>query len=204
MIPQNILDELYNCMDCSDLKGFEKQVKAYLETTDESTASQSLASFIVTEYRAERADTIAKLMEIIIRCNPNLALINYPENHFFRIVIISGSMDLFDCLTEEAIEPYLENLSNEEYDEYYTKLLHLGANLVTLFADQYQQQIKGLHFNGAFAKDENNPNAVLINQEDYEKMKDIVDKFNTIIGRRDIMKALIMKAGMKLKEGEFK
>lgn len=53
----------------------------------------------------------------------------------------------------------------------------------------------------AFTKDEKNPNAVLINQEDYEKMKDVVDKFNTVIGRRDIMKALIMKAGMKLKQG---
>lgn len=197
MIPQNILDELYNRMDNVDLKGFEQQVKVYLRTTDESTASQDLAELIVTEYRAERADKLAKLMEIIIRCNTNLALINYPENHFFRIVLITGSMDLFECLIEEAIEPHLENSSDEDYREYYTKLLHLGANLVTLFADQYEQQIKGLHYNGSFATDENNPNAVLINKEDYQKITDIVDKFNTITGRRDIMKVLIKKSGMK-------
>ena len=37
MIPQNILDEMYNCLDYADLKGFENQVKKYLKTTDEST-----------------------------------------------------------------------------------------------------------------------------------------------------------------------
>ena len=66
MIPQNILDEMYNCLDYADLKGFENQVKKYLKTTDESTASQGLATFILTEYRSERADTMAKLMEIIL------------------------------------------------------------------------------------------------------------------------------------------
>ncbi len=197
MIPQNILDELYNCIDYADLKGFEKQVKEYLKITDESTASQGLATFIVTEYRAERADTMAKLMEIIIRCNPNLALINYPENHFFRTIMISGSLDLFECYTEEAIEPHLANLSQEEYKEYYNKLLHLGAKLNTVFTDQYEPQIKGIHFNGSFGTDDVNSNIALINLEDYEIMSDIVDKFNTIIGRRDVIKALMTKVGMK-------
>ena len=197
MIPQNILDELYNCLDYADLKGFEKQVKDYIKTTDEKTASQDLATFIVTEYRAERADTMAKLMEIMIRVNPNLALINYPENHFFRIIIISGSMDLFECFTEEAIESNLANSSEEEYKEYYTKLLHLGVKMNTLFSDQYEPQIKGIHFNGSFATDDNNPNVALINHYDYELMNDIVDKFNTIIGRRDVIKALMTKVGMK-------
>ncbi|OYU82526.1 MAG: hypothetical protein CFE24_15265 [Flavobacterium sp. BFFFF2] len=188
---------MYNCLDYADLNGFEKQVKEYLKSTDESSASLGLATFIIKEYRAERADTVAKLMEIIIRCNPALALINYPENHFFRIIMISGSMDLFECLTEEAIEPHLKNSSEEEYIDYYTKLLHLGAKLNTIFSDQYEPQIKGVHFNGRFGTDDSNPNIALINLEDYEMMNDIIDKFNSIIGRRDIIKALMTKVGMK-------
>ena len=197
MIPQNILDEMYNCLDYADLKGFENQVKKYLKTTDESTASQGLATFILTEYRSERADTMAKLMEIILRCNPDLALINYPENHFFRIIMISGSTDLFDCYTEEVIEPHLENASEEEYKAYYTKLLHLGAKLNTIFTEQYQPQLKGIHFNGSFATDDNDSGISLINQEDYNVMIDIVDKYNTIIGRKEVIKALMTKVGMK-------
>lgn len=188
---------MYNCLDYADLKGFENQVKKYLKTTDESTASQGLATFILTEYRSERADTMAKLMEIILRCNPDLALINYPENHFFRIIMISGSTDLFDCYTEEVIEPHLENASEEEYKAYYTKLLHLGAKLNTIFTDQYQPQLKGIHFNGSFATDDNDSGIALINQEDYDVMIDIVDKYNTIIGRKEVIKALMTKVGMK-------
>jgi hypothetical protein len=196
MIPQKILDKLYDCMDCADLIGFEKQVKKYLLTTDEATASQALAMFIVTEYTAARADALAKLMEIIISCNPNLALIKHPENHFFRLCLIRGSMDLFECYMEEAIEPHLENSSQEEYKEYYTKLLHLGAKLNTLFTDQYEPQIKGLHFNGAFSDD--GAGVVNINADDYETMNDIIDKYNTMVGRRDIIKALMTKVGMQL------
>jgi hypothetical protein len=194
MIQQEILDEMYNCLDYADLKGFEVQVLKYLKTTDESTASQELAMFLVNIYTAARADTIAKLMEIIIKCNPELALINYPENHFFRIIMISGSIDLFECFTEEAIEPHLKDASKLEQTVYYTKLLHLGVKLNKMFTDQYQILIKGRDFNGAFGTDENNENVKKINQEDYEIMNDIVDKYNTIIGRINIIKALMAKA----------
>jgi hypothetical protein len=197
MIPQDILDEMYNCLDYADLDGFKEQVKKYLKTTDESTASQALATFIVTEYTASKADAMSKLMEIIIRSNPNLALINYPENHFFRIIMISGSMDLFECYTEEVIEPHLAKSSEKEYKAYYDKLLKLGAKMNTIFSDQYEPQIIGMHFNGPFATDDYNPNVALINQEDYEFMNDIVNKFNTIVGRRDVIKALMTKSGLK-------
>lgn len=198
MIPQNILDQMYNCLDYADLDGFEEQVKKYLKTTDESTASQALATFIVTEYTASKADTMSKLMEIIIRSNPNLALINYPENHFFRIIMISGSMDLFECYTEEAIEPHIAKSSKKEYKAYYDKLLKLGAKMNTIFSDQYEPQIIGIHFNGPFTTDDYNPDVALINQEDYEFMNDIVNKFNTIVGRRDVIKALMTKSGLEL------
>lgn len=196
MIPQEILDEMYNCLDYADLNGFEMEVQTFLNSTDENTASQDLATFILSEYRAERADTMAKLMEIILQCNPNLALINYPENHFFRIVMITGSLDLFECYTEEVIEPFLASATEEAYKEYYTKLLHLGARLNTLFTDQYEPQLKGIHFNGSFATDDMHSNVALVNQEDYEIMCDIIDKYNTIIGRRDVIKALMEKVDM--------
>lgn len=198
MIPQEILDEMYNCLEYANLQGFEEQVNVYLEITDESTASQGLATFIVTEYTASNADTMAMLMEIIIRCNPNLALINYPQNHFFRIIMISGSMDLYECFLKEAVEPHLAKFSEKEYKAYYNKLLKLGAKMNTVFSDQYEPQIIGIHFNGPFATDDYNPNVALINQEDYEFMNDIVNKFNTIVGRRDVIKALMTKSGLEL------
>jgi DNA-binding transcriptional regulator/RsmH inhibitor MraZ len=191
-----IIEEMYDCLDSGNLNCFENQVKNYLEISDINTASRDLATFLVKQYTAARADTISRLMEIIIRCNPTIALINYPENHFFKIVMISGSLDLFECYTEEAIEPHLEDSSEEDYKEYYKKLLHMAAKLNTLYADQYQPQIKGQDFNGAFPNSSDS-RLLSIHPEDFEIMNDLVDKYNTIVGRRDIIKALMTMAGMK-------
>lgn len=106
-------------------------------------------------------------------------------------------MDLFDCYTEEAIEPHLENATEGEYKDYYTKLLHLGAQLNTIFFDQYELQIKGQDFNGAVSNGSES-RLLSIHKEDFEMIDDIVNKYNTIVGRRDILKALMTKAGMKV------
>ena len=195
MISKKIIDKLYDCTDTGDLVGFEMHIREYLKTTDEITASKDLAIFIVNDYTSFKADAMAKLMEVIIRCNPNLALVNFPENHFFRICMVSGSLDLFECFLEEAIEPHLECLDEQEKKEYYTKLLHLGVRLNGIFLDQYSTQIKGVNFNGAFSND--GKGIVKITAEDFEAMDDIVNIYNTMIGRRDIVKVLMTKVGMK-------
>ena len=194
MSKETIIEEMYNCIDYADLKGFKDQVAAYLSICDVSTASQDLATFLITQYTASRADTIAKLLEIIIHTNPEIALVNFPENHFFRIVMISGSTDLLDCYIEEAVEPFLENKTEEEYKSYYEKLLHLGAKLNTLFSDQYSTAIKGMDYNGAFS---NENGKATMHSEDYEIMEDIVNKYNSIVGRRDVIKTLMLNSGMK-------
>ena len=194
MNKESIIEEMYSCIDYADLNGFKEQVEQYLNICDVSTASQDLATFLITQYTASRADTIAKLLEIIIQTNPEIALVNYPENHFFRIVMISGSTDLLDTYLEEAVELYLENKTEEEYKSYYKKLLHLGAKLNTLFSDQYSTQIKGMDYNGAFSSDNGK---VTIHNEDYEIMEDIINKYNTIVGRRDVIKTLMINAGIE-------
>ena len=194
MNEQELIDKMYDCLDYGDLNGFKKVVKQYLSICDETAASQGLATFLVTQYTAARADSIAKLMEIILQCNPNLGLIHYPENSFFKIAMISGSLDLLECLMEEVIEPHLESSSPEEYVEYYTRLLKTAAKLNTVFADQYQKIIKGIDFNGVFNTDERGICA--IHKTDFEMMNDIVDRYNTIVGRRDIIKELMFRAEM--------
>jgi len=196
MKKDKIIKKLYACLDTADMDGFEKYVNKFIDEYDESEVSQELAIFLAKEYTASRADTIALLMELIIRQNPNLALINYPENHFFRVVIITGSIELFECYTEEAIEPHLENASDEDYKAYYTKLLHLAAKLNTLYSDQYEPIIKGINFNGGFPN-ESDDSLLSIHKSDFETMNDTVNLYNIMVGRRNVIKALMDKAGMK-------
>ncbi|MEI6627540.1 MAG: UDP-N-acetylmuramate dehydrogenase, partial [bacterium] len=44
----------------------------------------------------------AKMMEIIIRKRPNLAMLQFPENYLFRVAVLRGSTDLYECYIEEA------------------------------------------------------------------------------------------------------
>ena len=178
---QKIIDRMYDCLDYGNLKGFKYSIEEYLVLCDKVSASQDLATFLVTQYTAARADSIAKLMEIILRCNPNLGLLNFPENSFFKITMIAGSLDLLECLMEEVIEPHLENCNQEEYMRYYTRLLKEEEALNTVFADQYQQIIKGLHFNGIC--NSNDSSVFSIHKEDFEIMNDVVDRYNTIVGQ---------------------
>lgn len=198
MEKEEIIEEMYNCLDYGNLNEFETQINNYLGICDVSTASVDLAMFLVKQYRSVIADSIAKWMEIIFRCNPDLALVNFPFNHFFRIILVTGSLELFECYIEEAIEPHLENLSDEKQKDYYNQLLRFGTELNTLFSDQYHTQVKGRDFNGALDVDDNNEFVVLMHKEDYEIMNEIVDKYNTIVGRRNIIKALLEKSGHEI------
>jgi hypothetical protein len=197
MIQNDTIEEMYNCLESGDLKGFEVLLNIYLKKTKDLIACQELAMFLVNIYNASRSGFVAKLLEIIIRCKPKLAITNYPENHFFKIIMVTGSMEMFECYIEEAIEPHVKNAGKVEQEDYYKKLLELAALLNKMFIDQYETVIKGRNFNGAFASDESNQKIKLIHQEDYEIMNDIVDKYNTIVGRRDIIKVLINKAGLE-------
>ena len=182
MTKEEIIKEMYHCFDAADFTCFEEQVNNYLEICDEKIASEDLATFLLTEYTSAKSDFIAQLMEVVIRCNPNLALINFPENHFFKIAMVSGSMDLFDCYIVDVVEPHLENASEEECKEYYNELLKLGVKMNRLFSDQYQLKIKGFDFNGAFTV---NPDTGIasIHKEDFDIMDDIVNRYNTIVVR---------------------
>ena len=191
-----IIEKMNDCLDYADLKGFEEQVNGYIKSFGVAIACQDLSVFLVKHYTAARADTIAKQLEIIIQCNPELALINYPENQIFRVVMITGSIELFNCYTEKAIEPHLVNASKEERKTYYQKLLQLGVQLNQLFSDQYHSIIKGMDYNGAFSQD-SETGVVSIHGEDYEIMNDTINKFNTIVGRREVITELMTLVGMK-------
>lgn len=44
-----------------------------------------------------------------------------------------------------------------------------------------------MDFNGVFARYEKDNSIALIHQEDFEIMDDVVEKYNSIVGRRDIL-----------------
>lgn len=165
----------------------EKTFENHIDQNDLEEACKDIAEFIYLKYTTFNADSMAGFMEIAIKHKPEIAQLRFPENYLFRLAVIKGSKDLYDCFMEEAVEPYLASKNEEESCDYYTELYSVAFNLNEHFFPQYVPCIKGMDFNGAFGHDDNAPGISQIHTSDYELMNDVVEKYNTIIGRRDII-----------------
>jgi hypothetical protein len=76
------------------------------------------------------------------------------------------------------------------------ELLNTAQTLVDYFFPDYKKCVKGLHYNGSFGVQDYKENVVLMHREDYKIMGDVVEKYNTLIGRRDILKDLNTRVGL--------
>jgi len=187
MEKEAILVEIEDCLIRCDAKNLLLNVEELLKVTTEEDASMELSQQLFTRYNTFRADAIAKLMETIIRKYPNLAMVGFPENYFFRLAIVRGSVDLYECYIEEVIEPFLVGKTEDEITECYLDLYSVAEKLTESFFHHYVRCVKGMDFNGSFSRYEKDNNIALIHQEDFEIMDDVVEKYNTILGRRDIL-----------------
>ena len=190
MNKEKLFKELNECYSGGDLSGIRQNIKRYQKDNADDVVSRDFSEYIYLQFTTFRADSMAGIMQMMIESNSNLALLKFPENYFFRMVVIKGSMDLYECFIEEAVEPFLKDKDEEERGDYYAELYGVASNLSDHFFPQYVPCVKGMDFNGIFGKYENNAAISLINTVDYETLDDVVEKYNTIIGRRDIVKNL--------------
>lgn len=181
---------LQESVDFGDKKGFAETVKQFIKTASEEDAAEYLASFVHTYFTTYKADAAAGLMQIILQEKQSLGFVYFPDNTFFRSAILHGSLDLFNCYNEEFVQPYLKKKPKVNADEFYADLMSVVDSYTEVEDKKAKQLVKGMHFNGAFGKAEENPNLMFINKEDYDIMDATIEKYNAIIGRRLIMKKL--------------
>lgn len=195
MKKENILNELAESITNCDVNALATNVAALLQVcNNEEEASREIGAIIFNQYTTHKAPALAQMLETVIRHLPSLAMLGFPENYFFKTAVLLGSVDLYECYIEEAIEPFLASKDEGETIECYLDLATVAEQLTDSFFPNYVQCKKGMDFNGAFGVYEKNENVCLINIEDYETMNDVVEKYNTIIGRRDIVKDLYVRA----------
>jgi hypothetical protein len=189
MNKEELFDKIDDCFQYADMNGIENAMQSYASAHSDEQTSTDIAEYIYKRFTTHRADAMAALLQLTIRTNANLALLNYPKNYLFKLTVLRGSVDLYSCYIEEAIKPFLTNKSEDEQMEYYADLYGVAYNLNDDFFDKYIPCVKGMDFNGIFSHSDN-PELSLIHTTDFEVMDDVVEKYNTIIGRRDILKDL--------------
>lgn len=165
----------------------QKTFENHIDQSDIEVACEDIAEYIYSRYSSFNADAMAGLMEMAIKHNPQIALVNFPDNYLFHLTLLTGSVDLYECFIEEAIEPHLQSKNEDEAADYYSELYIVASKVNDKFFPEYKRCIKGLDFNGAFSRDDIRPGIAQINTSDYEIMNEVVEKYNTIIGRRDII-----------------
>lgn len=190
MRAQKLMKEIIECLDYRDFKSIDNKIDELSGMMPDIELSKLFSEFIYSEYTTFRAGYLAALLETIIKKKPELAQVNHPENFLFKLCIVTGSKDLYECFIEEAAEPFLKKKKKDDKDEYYIDLYATAIKLTDFFFPGYTKTIKGMDYNGAFSTMENNANICLINREDYEIMENVVENYNRIIGRRDIVSDL--------------
>ncbi len=195
MKTEKILLEIEDCLDRCDEKGLAKKVEELVIATNEEESCKELSIRLYNYYTTFKADATAKALEVIIRQRPSLAMLKFPENYLFRVALMRGSMELYQCYMDEAIKPFLKGKKKDKTDFCYMDLYNIADKLTETFFNKTMRCVKGMDFNGAFGRLEENSNVFLINREDYEIMNDVVERYNTILGRRDILKDLNKRMG---------
>lgn len=187
---KQILSKIEKCAGTNDLQGFSSYIDELLLVTDVTNVSLLLSAFLLNRHTTSNSKDTAKLLEIILNSNEELAMINFPDNCFFQTAVLKGSMELYECYMEEAIESYLYDKSEDEAYTCYMNLNTIAERYNDLIFDRIPKYIKGKDFKSAVSKYEKDPNLVLIDAEDVAIMEKVIENYNGILGRRDILKDL--------------
>lgn len=187
---KQILSKIEKCAGTNDFQGFSSYIDELLLVTDVTNASLLLSAFLLNRHTTSNSKDTAKLLEIILNSNEELAMINFPDNCFFQTAVLKGSMELYECYMEEAIESYLYDKSEDEAYTCYMNLNTIAERYNDLIFDRIPKYIKGKDFKSAVSKYEKDPNLVLIDAEDVAIMEKVIENYNGILGRRDILKDL--------------
>ena len=190
---KQILSKLEKCAGTNDLQGFSSYIDELLLVTDVTNASLLLSAFLLNRHTTSNSKDTAKLLEIILNSNDELAMINFPDNCFFQTAVLKGSVELYECYMEEAIESYLYDKTEDEAYTCYMNLNTIAERYNDLIFDRIPKYIKGKDFKSAVSKYDKDPNLVLIDENDIEIMEKVIENYNGILGRRDILKDLELR-----------
>ena len=190
MNDKQILLQLETSANNNDFQSFENHLSELFKVTDDDNASLLLSAFLMNRYSSATAPEVSKLLELIINKNPELAMINFPDNCFFQAAVLRGSFELYQCYMDEAIESYLYDKSSDEAYKCYMNLNTVADRYNALIFERLPIYVKGKDFKGAVSTFKEDDSLVLINDNDLDFMERIIENYNGILGRRDILKDL--------------
>lgn len=179
------IEDLKDAIFSVGYSGAKRELSALLKVYPVDEASEIISTLFVEDYTLHKAGNMAVLLEHALKERPDLAKVVEPQNFLFNMCIFTGSWDIYECYVEEFLEPYTLKMEADDRDDFVIDLLTSAEPLVEVLFDNYEILRKGNHFNGAFGK--TGDGLCSMHVEDYQKMDALVENYNKIIGRRDIL-----------------
>lgn len=186
-------EELYQaidtCVSYNDQKQFKVHVVEVLSIYEKNEACLFFCKYFIRNYMSYRSGYLAIFVELLIKEWPEFATLQFPRNPLFIFIMAKGSIDIYECFMEEAIEPLLQELTNDDAYDYVGDLVVEAEKINEDCFEKYTYQLKGKQYNGAVRSNEQ-AHLMTIYAEDFAYMEDLIEAYNEMIGRRDILKDL--------------
>lgn len=186
---EELFSEIDNSVSYHDLEKFKVDVQRVLDTYDDQAACLFFCKYFIRNYMSYRSGYLAIFVELLIKEWPEFATLQFPRNPLFIFIMAKGSIDIYECFMEEAIEPLLEGFDNDTAYNYMADLVVEAEKINEDCFEKYTYQLKGKQYNGAVRSNEQ-AHLMSIHAEDFSYMEDLIEAYNEMIGRRDILKDL--------------
>ena len=181
---EEFIRELVVCFHKGSKSGYAKvldQLMQYQALDAATVVKRAILRVLDESYHY--GDSIAVLMEMAIRKNKEWALVNGDKNPMVESIMLSGSMDLYECYTEEV-----DGLTNEWYKALLMNMVRMNTQILASFDHilRTREFTCGLIENGYHRLDE----------EDYQALFLATQRYNRLVGIHKIIVRLIDIVGI--------
>ena len=188
MNKNQLLAELSLDIQESATKSFITNLEEAKKVFSKAELANELSKLLLLNYTSFREEGIAYFLELIIKSDSELALMDGDNNKFFKVAVMRGSFSLLECLFEKAYDPHFLTIDEDEKFDFITNLSLKAFDLDEKLLENNKKVYKGQDFSGGILN--HDTNQVIIAPEDYEVLNDIYERYNAIVGRKEIIKFL--------------
>jgi len=183
----NLLFELDSIGDIRDT------VQRLLKETTPEITTKLIADAMGPRYKSYYADQASYQLKILFEdCQ---SVIESPEAHIplFEMIIINGAVEVYNTFNKIICKPYVSKMDEDQAGDYYFDLYLKAQEMSDILFSRYHSIKKGTHFIGEVAELPSDPSYSIIAKEDYDAMELVIEAYNAIIGRKEILEDLESK-----------
>ncbi|MDR3678896.1 MAG: hypothetical protein P4L41_02945 [Flavipsychrobacter sp.] len=200
MTTEALLNTICNEIKCQDIKSLENSVIMLLKklsNEEESLkianakASSLLADIIIKAYSRLLEPFIADALKMMIRRRAQIALVGHPNNALFIAILKTGSVEIYNSFILECEEMH----TSDDFKVLCEALIETAFEFSKDTLSKCVQCNNGKEFYPAVPSNANR-DIMTIHIDDYSIIMTVVEQYNSIVGRQQIISDLTLRMNL--------